>query len=81
MKTPLGQHEDILRDQMDVLNRMDEFLTKLEVMSSAPQKWIDGIQNGIKSIKMLFKDLVIGDESGPGPFKYLFTARRISPGH
>ena len=74
LKTPFGQHEDILRDQMDVLNRMDEFLNKLEVMSSAPQKWIDGIQNSIKSTKMLFKDLVVGVDS-PGPFKYILTAR------
>ena len=70
LKTPFGKNEDILRDQMDVLNRMDEFLSKLEVMSSAPQKWIDGIQNNIKSTKMLFKDLVID-----GPFQYIFTAR------
>ena len=40
LKTPFGKDEDILRDQMDVLNRMDDFLDKFEVMTSARQRWI-----------------------------------------
>ena len=70
LKTPLGRDKDVLAEQMDVLNRMEEFLSKFRVMSSGSQRWDIGILTNIKSTKMLLKDLVI-----EGDFDYILTTR------
>ena len=70
LKTPMGRSQEVLADQMDVLNRMEEFLSKFKVKSSGSQRWEIGILTSIKSTKMLLKELVI-----EGPFDYLLTTR------
>ena len=67
LKVPLGRNID---DQMDVLNRMEEFLGKLQLIKKSNVQFIKGIIASIKSTRALYEELVIN-----GPFDFIMTTR------
>ena len=67
LKVPLGRNID---EQMDVLNRMKDFLGKLQLIKKTNVHFIKGIIASINSTQALYEELVTN-----GPFDFLLTTR------